>query len=172
MARELITYPNTLLRMKSEPVRSDSAELGLIHDMIQVMQENGCIGLAANQLGVLSRVIVYQLPGESVHVLVNPCIVGETGLSDTPEGCLSLPGILVPVIRNARVVVNGYDQDMSFVTVEADGLLAACLQHEIDHLDGKLIIDYLSPLKRNLAVGRVKKYLAKKRRAAKKWSSV
>ncbi|HET8654581.1 MAG TPA: peptide deformylase [Longimicrobiaceae bacterium] len=139
----------------------------LVRDMFETMYDAEGIGLAGPQIGVPQRVIVVDVreEGSAPFALLNPRIVETSSdVEKADEGCLSIPGISGPVERRLRVVVEGLDEKGEPVRIEAEGLLARCLQHEIDHLDGVLFIDHLSPLKRNMVL---KKY-RKERAAAEK----
>ena len=146
------TYPETVLAQKSVPAESGDPGLEqLIEDMIDTMRAANGIGLAAPQVGVSKRVIVVdtkQGEGAEPLVLINPEIELAEGLIDSEEGCLSVPEYLAHIKRAERVVVKGLDRSGETVRFEATGLFARALQHEIDHLDGILIVDRLSALKR------------------------
>lgn len=152
-----------VLREKAVPVEAVTNNTRrLIRDMFDTMYDAEGIGLAAPQVGVSERVLIVDVPGENdarhVHALVNPVVVEsgkETGKET--EGCLSLPGLEETVTRPVRVTVEGLTPDGEPVRVEAGGLLARALQHEIDHLDGILFIDRLSPLKRGLLLRKWRK---------------
>lgn len=150
-----------MLRTRAEEVAAVTDETrSLIADMFETMYAEDGVGLAAPQIGVLQRVIVVDpREDESVPVaLINPVIVMESEETDrAEEGCLSLPGLKEIVERKARVVVEGLGQDGALRRVEADGLLSRVLQHEIDHIDGILFIDRVSPLKRTLLLKRWQK---------------
>ncbi|RAI00039.1 peptide deformylase [Acuticoccus sediminis] len=157
--RPILIIPDPVLRRVAEPVTSVDARIkALADDMLETMYAAPGIGLAAPQIGVLERLIVLDVAtGEDAEpapmVLVNPEIVAsseETSVYE--EGCLSIPDYTEEVERPARVTVRFLDRDGAEQTVEADGLLATCLQHEIDHLNGILFIDYLSRLKRDRVV--------------------
>jgi len=136
----------------------------LIDDMLETMYDAPGIGLAAPQVNIHKRLIVIDISEDRSGplCLVNPCIVSAEGLEETEEGCLSVPGIYEQVERAERVQVRALDRDGVEQTIAADGLLAVCIQHEIDHLDGKLFVDYLSPLKQK----RIRKKMEKQRRQA------
>ena len=124
----------------------------LVDDLLETMYAEDGIGLAAPQIGVPMRVFVYDVRDDEIEpgVLVNPRIVEATGKQKEVEGCLSIPGLDEVVERSGQVVVEGLDRDGEPVRIEATGLLSRCLQHEIDHLDGVLFIDRVSPLKRRM----------------------
>jgi len=158
---EIITLPDRKLRMKSEPVERVDDELrGFMDSMLTAMYDAPGIGLAAIQVGVPRRIItvdVAQREDEEAKpnplFLVNPRLIWrseETALAE--EGCLSIPEYFAEVERPAKVRVAYLDRDGQPQEIEADGVLAVCLQHEIDHLDGKLFIDHLSKLKRDMVI--------------------
>ena len=158
-------YPDPILRAHAEPVENINED---IQDLVDNMIETMCstptsIGLAANQVGELKRIIVFDLnPGEEGRkpaALINPEIVIGEGETNNEEACLSLIDFSAPITRNAQVKVRGVDRHGNPMDIEAEGLKAICLQHEIDHLDGTLIIDYISSLKRALYKKRLKKKL-------------
>jgi len=139
----LVIYPGKALRKKCYPVASvGEAEKLIFDEMIVVMKQNNGIGLAAPQVGIPSRLIVAGL-GEQVVKLANPKVVERSGSDVMEEGCLSLPGIRVSVKRPAEVTVTGYNENGEQVEIKSKGLPARVLQHEIDHINGRLIIDYL-----------------------------
>jgi peptide deformylase len=151
--RPILTYDNPRLRMKSIRVkRVDSSIQSLIDDMIETMRSAEGIGLAAPQIGVLLRVIIAEYfedeEAEEANqtVLINPEILSKEGEWMAEEGCLSIPGYLGTVPRAERVTVKGKTREGKDVRLKADGVLAHILQHEIDHLDGVLYIDYLPSL--------------------------
>jgi peptide deformylase len=127
--------------------------------MLETMYESEGIGLAATQVGVLKRLFVADIrDGESEpQVLVNPVVVEQEGSDRGEEGCLSLPGLVGMVDRSMRIVVDGQDIDGAPIRIEADDLLARCILHEIDHLDGILFIDHVSPIKRRMLLSKWKK---------------
>ena len=143
-----------VLRKETEPVSEVTDDLRvLIADMFDTMHAAEGIGLAAPQVGRTERVAVVDVDGEK-HALINPEIIAREGSARGEEGCLSIPEIFGDVDRATRVVVRATDEDGKTVEVEATELLARCIQHEIDHLDGKLFIDYLSVLKRRSALSK------------------
>src|SRR5690606_17305681 len=151
------------LRIKAKPVEKVDDELRqLIDDMFETMYATPGIGLAATQVNVHKRVIVIDVSEEKNQplVLVNPEILDTRGTEEMQEGCLSVPDYYDTVRRAEWVRVRALDRDGKPFELETDGLLAVCIQHEIDHLDGKLFVDYLSELKRN----RVRKKLEKQAR--------
>jgi peptide deformylase len=161
---EIMTYPRRVLRKKAYPVYDvGEAERLIFDEMITVMKQNNGIGLAAPQVGIPSRLIVADL-GEGIIKLANPLITERWGTRTLEEGCLSLPGIRVIVQRSRKITVTGYNEKGEQVALEASGLLATVLQHETDHTNGKLIIDYL-PLwqKMRYSLKRYKQLLFKTR---------
>jgi len=153
-----------LRRRAVEVVAVDDAVRALIADLFDTMRAAEGIGLAAPQIGVSLRVLVADVgpEGPGPLALVNPVLVEVSAERERAwEGCLSLPGLEAEVERPARVVVTGLDGEGRPVRLEAAGLLARCLQHEIDHLDGRLILDRVSPLKRRLLLAQWKKEQAR-----------
>lgn len=159
----ILTYPDPRLREKARPVEAVDAALGqLADDMLQTMYAAKGIGLAATQVGVAKRIVVIDLSAEhdQPQVLVNPRIIASDGVQVCEEGCLSVPDVFEDVERAERVTLTYLDLNGQKQHVEADGLLAVCVQHEIDHLDGKLFVDYLSRLKQD----RLRKKAGKRQR--------
>jgi len=160
----ILEYPDPRLRTRAEPVRSiDEGVLRLIDDMFETMYAAPGVGLAATQVNVHRRVLVADISKDQDHplVFVNPEIIERAGATEAEEGCLSVPGIFDKLsTRSARIVVRALDRHGKPFEMEADGLLAVCIQHEMDHLEGKLFVDYLSELKRT----RIRKKLEKERR--------
>ena len=166
MVYEIITYPNPILKEKSKPVREvEEKTRTLIDDMIETMYDAPGIGLAANQIGILERIIVFETSlKKEVHkpaALINPEIIFAEGEIITNEACLSIVDYSAEVKRFERIKVCGLNENGDKIEMEADGQLAICLQHEIDHLDGILYIDLISSLKRNMYKKRLKKKLFK-----------
>jgi peptide deformylase len=162
---EILTVPDPRLRRKAAPVATVDDELRhLVDDMFQTMYEAPGIGLAAVQVNVLKRVIVVDVSEDRDRplCLINPEIVETSGTQICEEGCLSVPEVFAEVQRAEQIRARARDRDGKAFQMDADGLLAVCIQHEIDHLDGKLFVDYLSPLKR----ARIEKRLAKQQRTA------
>ena len=161
----ILEFPDPRLRTKAAPVTEfDAALAKLAADMLETMYEAPGIGLAATQVNVHRQILVLDVSEEKnqPRVIVNPKIVEREGSQTYQEGCLSGPGIFADVDRADRIRVEAQDVEGKPVQIEADGLLAVCIQHEMDHLVGKLFVDYLSPLKREL----VRKKLEKQRRHA------
>ena len=151
--RTILCYPDPRLHKVAQPVQAvDARVLTLIDDMIETMYEAGGIGLAATQIDVHERVVVIDTSEERNQpmVLINPEItwMNEERVKGE-EGCLSVPGIYDGVERATKVKVTALDRDGQSRTIEAEGMLAICIQHELDHLMGKVFVEYLSPLKRN-----------------------
>ncbi len=163
---KIYTYPDSVLRARAEPVENIDGDIQkLIDGMGETMYGAPGIGLAANQVGEKIRILVYDLSprdqGRNLCVLINPEIVLAEGDIVHEESCLSVIDFAAEVKRNARVKVRGVDRDGNPVDIEAEDLLAICLQHEIDHLNGYLFIDRISNLKRALYKKRLKKILKK-----------
>lgn len=161
----ILHYPDPLLREATTEVEQvDDQIRALIDDMLETMYEAPGIGLAAPQVNIHKRLIVIDISDDKSEplVLINPQIMMAEGSERTEEGCLSVPGIYEYVDRAERVRIKALDRDGKALDFEADGLLAVCIQHEIDHLDGKIFVDYLSPLKQK----RIRKKLEKQRRQA------
>jgi peptide deformylase len=160
----ILTYPDRVLRTHADPIENiDQGIQELIDDMIHTMYLAPGIGLAANQVGELKRVIVFdRCPRDDCRdpcVLINPEIVLREGEVTYEEACLSVVDFSAEVTRNAHVKVQGVDRQGKPMDIEAEGLLAICLQHEIDHLNGVLYIDHISNLKRALYKKKLKKKL-------------
>lgn len=147
-------YPDSILRQKASTIKEITDEIrSLATDMIETMYAANGVGLAANQVGVALRLIVVDIGGEKeTHTitLINPEIVEAFDAETAEEGCLSVPGFYEPVRRASHVTVRGTNLDGSEQTMKCSGLAARAFQHEIDHLEGVLFIDHLSPLKRQL----------------------
>ena len=161
---DILRYPDPILKQISKPVKRFTDDtIRLIDDMVETMYAAPGVGLAAPQVGQLQRIIVldvdYENPGKNLLRLVNPVIQQSGGEVIWEEGCLSVFDFTAEVKRAAQVMVVGRDENEKKVKVEAEGLLAVALQHEIDHLDGKLFIDHVSRLKRELYTRRLKKKL-------------
>ena len=162
----ILHHPDPRLRHRGEDVtRFDAALQTLIDDLFETMYAAPGVGLAATQVGVALRLSVMDCSEnrDQPIVMINPRITARDELQEVDEGCLSVPEITDRVPRYARVGLQALDREGKPYELEADGLLAQCIQHEIDHLDGKLYIDYLSPLKRE----RIRKKLLKQQRAAR-----
>ena len=161
----ILHYPDPRLRRRADPVtRVDAAVRQLLVDMAETMYAAPGIGLAAIQINVPQRVIVIDLSEmrDQLLVLINPEIFEKDGEQVFEEGCLSVPGVYDEVTRAAHIRLRAVDRDGRPFEMEASGLLATCIQHEIDHLDGKVFVDYLSRLKQT----RIRKKLEKQQRLA------
>ena len=160
---KILEFPDPKLRIKAQPVETvDNALRRLIDDMFETMYDAPGIGLAATQVDVHRRLLVADVSTEKddPRVLINPEIVEKDGVEVTEEGCLSVPGYFEEVTRAEHVKVRHLDRDGNQQEEDFAGLLAVCVQHEIDHLDGRLFVDYLSEAKRQ----RIRKRLEKDRR--------
>jgi len=162
MARlPILEYPDPRLRIRAEPVtKVDEKITQLVDDLLETMYAAPGIGLAATQVDRHQRVLVIDVSEarNDPYCLINPEIVSTQGTSSSDEGCLSVPDFYEVVERAEEISVRALNRDGEPIEFEADGLLAVCIQHEIDHLEGKLFVDYLSELKRR----RIKKKLLKK----------
>ena len=148
----ILHYPDPRLHTRASPVAEvDDRIRKLVDDMVETMRAAVGIGLAATQVNVHQRVIVLDVSEDQQHpqVFINPRLVSSEGQSEREEGCLSVPGIYDRVTRAERIVVEALDRDGKLFVLQAEGLLATCLQHEMDHLDGKVFVEYLSQLKQN-----------------------
>jgi len=166
---EIVKYPHPILRKRSKEVeRVDGGILGLIRDMAETMYEANGIGLAACQVGVPQRVIVLDVspidPQKSLLAMINPEIVGEEGEIDHEEGCLSVPDCLEKVKRKEKIRIRGVSPEGKEIEVVGEGILSFVLQHEIDHLNGVLILDRMSHLKREIYRNKLKKEKRKEAR--------
>ncbi|RZL54477.1 MAG: peptide deformylase [Variovorax sp.] len=168
--RNILSFPDPRLHTVAKPVQGiDTRIRTLVADMLETMYDASGIGLAATQIDVHERVVVLDVSEERNQpmVLINPEIVwasAEKVMNE--EGCLSVPGIYDGVERSTSVRVNALDGDGEMRTIEADGLLAVCIQHELDHLLGKVFVEYLSPLKRNRIKGKLLKQQREDQRGA------
>ena len=156
----ILEFPDERLRKKALPVDVfDESLTRLVEDMLATMYAAPGIGLAATQVNVQQQVIVIDISEEknSPLILINPEIVARTGQEEMEEGCLSVPGVYEKVQRAERIRVRTSDVSGGITEFDADGLLAVCIQHEIDHLEGRLFVDRLSQLKRQLVRKRIKK---------------
>lgn len=159
----VLQYPDPRLRKVASPVAAIDEDIQrLVDDMFETMYEGRGVGLAATQVNIQHRIIVLDVSDEGNEpiCLINPDIIKMEGYRKVSEGCLSLPGIYEYVERAERVHVKALDRHGTHYDFEADGLFGHCVQHEIEHLDGKLFIDHLSPLKRKM----IHKKLEKNRR--------
>lgn len=165
--RKILYLPDARLRLVAKPVTLfDEALQVLIEDMFETMYSARGVGLAAPQIGVSLRLSVIDTLGERQEqlVIINPEIISSSGEKAFEEGCLSVPGAYDTVLRAERVTVKALDRFGQPFEIKADGLLAECLQHEIDHLNGKLFVDLLSPLKKLMARRKMDKFKRQKAR--------
>jgi peptide deformylase len=163
MRLTILEYPDPRLRTVAQPVEVVDDELrALIDAMLEIMYASNGVGLAATQVNIHRRLLVLDVSDQHDQplALVNPEVLERQEIETSQEGCLSVPGIFEDVERAQRIRVRALDRDGKPLEMMADGLLAVCIQHEIDHLDGKLFVDYLSELKRQ----RIRKRLDKERK--------
>ncbi|MFO6424686.1 peptide deformylase [Motilimonas sp. KMU-193] len=160
---EVLHFPDERLRTVAKPVAQVTPQIKqIVEDMFDTMYEEEGIGLAATQVNIHQRIVVIDVSEQRDQrlVLINPEIIETSGIETMEEGCLSVPDTRAEVQRADKIKVRSLNLDGETIEFEADELLAVCIQHEIDHLDGKLFIDYLSPLKRQ----RIKTKLEKAKR--------
>jgi peptide deformylase len=160
MQLPILEYPDPRLRKVASPVGKVTPEIQrLVRDMAETMYAAPGIGLAATQVDVHKRVIVMDVSDtrDELRVFIDPEIVAAEGEADNEEGCLSVPGYYDKVTRAARIRVRATGADGKAFELDAEGLLAVCIQHEMDHLLGKVFVDYLSPLKRARLTGKLRK---------------
>lgn len=163
----VLTFPDDRLRTIAQPVDKVDAEIQqIVDDMLETMYHEEGVGLAATQVNIHRRIVVIDTSStrDQPMVLINPEITATSGDDGIEEGCLSVLGSRAYIPRAAEVSVTALDRDGQSYRFEADGLLAICVQHELDHLNGKLFVDYLSPLKRQ----RIKQKLEKLQRSNQK----
>ena len=166
-ALNVLIYPEDHLKVVCDPVVDVNDETrNIIDDMFDTMYQEEGIGLAAPQVDILQRIITIDIEGDKQNqlVLINPEILASEGETGIEEGCLSIPGVRALIPRKEKITVKALDRNGHEFTLEADGLLAICIQHEIDHLNGILFVDYLSPLKRQ----RIKEKLVKLKKQREK----
>lgn len=168
---DILEFPDPRLRTKAKPIapeQIDDSLRALIDDMFETMYAAPGIGLAATQVDVHRRLVVIDVSEakDQPLVLINPEIFDKQGSQTYQEGCLSVPGIYADVERADQVGVRALDRDGNSFELTADGLLAVCIQHELDHLDGKVFVDYLSPLKREMVRKRLLKSQRERARSA------
>ncbi|XOV80063.1 MAG: peptide deformylase [Aestuariibacter sp.] len=164
---EVLRFPDERLRTVAAEVTDINDDIRtLVKDMFETMREEQGIGLAATQVDVHQRVIVMDVSEEQnePRVFINPELLAKDGKVISEEGCLSVPNNYAKVERAEQIKIKAYDEHGAAYELEAEGLLAICIQHEMDHLKGKLFVDYLSPLKRD----RIRKKLEKEARLAQK----
>ena len=144
--REILEIPHPILRQRAKRVRRiDKRILGLAYDMVETMREAGGVGLAANQVGELRRLIVLQIPDEEeARIYFNPEIIKREGTREVEEGCLSYPGYRAIIERSVWIRFGALDHTEKEIKVKAEGLLAQAMEHEVDHLNGILYLDHLS----------------------------
>ena len=162
---DILIYPDQRLHKKAKPVEKvDDRIKQLVDDMSETMYQAPGIGLAAPQVNVLERIIVVDISEskDSLLAMVNPEIISSNGLAEHEEGCLSVPGVYAQVQRHENIRVRAQDREGEVFELDADGLLGICIQHEIDHLDGRVFVDYLSHLKQ----GRIRKKMQKALRSS------
>ena len=154
---EIKKYPDPVLKKKSEPVEIFDEDLEkFVKDLFMAMHVHDGVGLAAPQVGVLKKIAVIEYEGKS-YVLINPKVVDQKGTQVSEEGCLSFPGIYANVLRPQWVKIEAQNEKGELQTLEAEGYTARAFLHEMDHLNGKLFIDYLSTLKRNAIKKKISK---------------
>ena len=160
---DILNYPDARLYTVAKPVsKVDEKIQRLIDDMAETMYEAPGIGLAATQVDVHLQIIVIDISEgkNKLQGFINPVVKTKTGTQEYEEGCLSVPGVYENVTRAETVVIDALDRNGKSFTLEADGLMAVCIQHEMDHLLGKVFVQYLSPLKQN----RIKTKMQKRQR--------
>ena len=158
---KILQYPDERLHAVAKPVQAvTSATRKLVHDMAETMYAAPGIGLAATQVDVRQEIIVMDISEthDQLRVFINPEILASSGESVCEEGCLSVPGVYEKVRRAEHVTVRALNEHGETFTLEADGLLAVCVQHEMDHLKGKVFVEYLSPLKQSRLRAKIKKH--------------
>ena len=166
----VLKYPDERLRKVAQPIaKVDDSIRAVIDDMFETMYDEQGVGLAATQVDVHQRLFVADCSEDQNEplVFINPEIIKAEGHFKNDEGCLSFPGVYAKVERAETITVKALDKNGEEFSLNAEGLLAICIQHEIDHLNGKLFVDYLSPLKRE----RIRKKLEKEQRLAEKFAS-
>lgn len=159
---DILFYPDPLLRRTAAEVQNVDGNLAkLVDDMFETMYEAPGIGLAATQVNVHQRVVVIDVSenNDTPLTFINPQILQSEGVGTMQEGCLSIPGVYENVKRLSEIRIAAVDREGNPFEMDADGLLSVCIQHEIDHLDGKLFVDYLSVLKRNRIRKRMEKWI-------------
>ena len=166
---EILEYPDERLRTVAAPVENVDDELrAIIDDMFETMYDAKGVGLAATQVDVHKRLFIADCSENQdlPLVFINPTIIARDGMHENEEGCLSFPNVYAKVERASEVTVEALDRDGKAFTMDVEGLLAICVQHELDHLEGKLFVDYLSPLKRT----RIRKKLEKEAKLAARYA--
>ncbi len=150
---DILEFPDSRLRTKAKPIQNVDGRIAqLADDMLETMYAAPGIGLAASQVNVHQRLIVIDVSEDksSPMIFINPAIVAREGEIETNEGCLSIPGFYEPVDRFSEITVEAIDREGNPFSIDAQELLAVCIQHEMDHLEGKLFVDYLSSTKRQM----------------------
>jgi peptide deformylase len=158
--RKILHFPNPKLHHIAKSIENVDTEIKrLVDDMFETMYEDNGIGLAATQLGIDLRVFIVDVNIDPKQPLtfINPTIIEKSGEQKCQEGCLSLPGIYAEVKRADKIKIEALNREGKSFTMQADGLLSICIQHEVDHLDGKLFIDHLSSLRKQLIRNKLKK---------------
>lgn len=163
---EIVTYPDPVLKRKALQVENIDGEIqSLIDNMSTLMYQSSGIGLAANQVGVEKRIIIFDIDykekGKNLTVLINPEIIVAEDKIEFEEGCLSVPDFQGKINRKKYVQVQGIDRDGRPINIEAEDLTAICIQHEIDHINGTLILDHVSHLKRSIYKRKIEKLMKK-----------
>ena len=156
----ILEYPDPRLKKVAAPVTAVTADIRkLVDDLAETMYSAPGVGLAATQVNVHKRVLVIDISDhkDQLRVFINPELLAAEGEAECEEGCLSVPGYYDKVTRAARIRVRAQDQRGETFEMDADGLLAVCIQHEMDHLDGKVFFEYLSPLKRARLAAKLRK---------------
>jgi len=161
---EIKKYPDKILGKKTATVENiDGQTQQLIDNMIETMKHAHGVGLAANQVGISQKLCIIDISVREEEVplivLLNPVIIEKTGMIEAEEGCLSVPGYMTTIKRAEKVFIRGVNREGKEMEIEAGGLLARALQHEIDHLEGLLLIDRMSPIRREFFKRRYKKFL-------------
>jgi peptide deformylase len=159
---KILQYPDDRLHKVASPVEKvDESTRKLVRDMAETMYTAPGIGLAATQVDVHKRIIVLDVSDthDQLRVFINPEIIASSGEEECEEGCLSVPGIYEKVRRAAKVTVRALDENGESFTLDAEGLLAVCVQHEMDHLLGKVFVEYLSQLKQTRIRAKIKKHM-------------
>ncbi len=157
---EILRFPDKRLRIKAKPVETvDKKVQQIVEDMFETMYDAPGIGLAATQVNIHQQIVVLDISEEKNQplCLINPKILHSEGVEKSEEGCLSVPSYFADVERAESVTIQALDEKGEAFELEADELLAVCIQHEMDHLQGKLFIDYLSPLKRQRLLKKIEK---------------
>jgi len=163
---EIVTYPDPVLKRKALQVENIDGDIqSIIDNMSKLMYQSSGIGLAANQVGVEKRIFIFDIDykekGKNLTVLINPEIIVAENKIEFEEGCLSVPDFQGKINRKRYVQVQGLDRDGKSITIETEDLTAICIQHEIDHLNGTLILDHVSQIKRSIYKRKIEKLMKK-----------